>query len=377
MRVSNVFNTVYNGVRNLAQLGQMAPDSEQPTHHKAHLADKPRSSEKTQSAERREGKHSPPAERGTCVGGESFDDTVWEVMAPEKPKRQRSAEEQLHNVRTNDKVVYTLSVMNVLVNSYLLGAAPQYFHWYHSPKALGYMAHRFITFKRQGQHYLLFDFCYFVNLLSLVYVWVFPQNETMFQILYMLAHGPLAWSVLAFSQSMIFHSAPHMTSVFIHTSPMALAFAIRWSKTPFKACSNFPECDGPETDVLPMVWRAVSRFYIWWAVSYYVIVFCILGPRIRCRGYKTLFDRVIKQKSTQWLTKVSKNELVQKAAYLLTHFVFGVFTMVLAGLYWKSWILNIAFVIAIASLAAWNASGFYFTVFLAKYEEELRQRIQK
>ena len=44
----------------------------------------------------------------------------------------------------------------------------------------------------------------------------------------MVSNGPLAWAVLAFNNSLIFHSAQHMVSAFIHISPMLLSYCLRW-----------------------------------------------------------------------------------------------------------------------------------------------------
>ena len=38
-------------------------------------------------------------------------------------------------------------------------------------------------------------------------------------------------------------------------------------------------------------------FYVPWLVIYYVWVFLVLGPRIKSRSYKTLYDRVVEQAS--------------------------------------------------------------------------------
>lgn len=288
---------------------------------------------------------------------------------------------KLQDVRTKDKVVYTLSVINAVLTAFLFGVVPHYFHWWHSPKAIMYIAHRWYTFRKQNQHYLLYDFCYWANGLTLLYCWVCPWSDVMFQILFVCSNGPLAWAVLAFSQSLIFHSAPHMTSVFIHTSPMLLTFAIRWllpdeHKANFTiASAEAPIYSDPlNVSTFDLMWKSVVYFYGWWVVLYYVWVFVIMGPRIKRRGYKTLFDRVVSRGPTKFLAKISKNDLIQKAAYMLTHFMFALFTMLLTTVYWRSFWIHVAFVLVIISVSAWNASGFYFTVFLAKYEEELRER---
>jgi hypothetical protein len=296
-------------------------------------------------------------------------------------KAETSGGKGLQDVRTKDKIVYTLSVINAILTAFLFGVVPQYFYWWHSPKAIMYIVHRWYTFRQQNQHYLLYDFCYWANGLALLYCWVCPWSDVMFQILFVCSNGPLAWAVLAFSQSLIFHSAPHMTSVFIHTSPMLLTFAIRWMlpedhKANFTIASAEAPINGDPLNVstFDLMWKSVAYFYGWWVVLYYVWVFVIMGPRIKRRGYKTLFDRVVSRGPTKFLAKISKNELIQKAAYMMTHFLFALFTMLLTTVYWRSFWIHVAFVLVIISVSAWNASGFYFTVFLAKYEEELRER---
>lgn len=290
--------------------------------------------------------------------------------APATAAEDNKALSSLHNVRDWDKFIYTSSVINVCLTCFILGKFPEYFYIWHTPKALFYTGHRWYTFRQQNQHYLLYDFCYWANGLSLLYVWVFPDSALLFQILFVVSNGPLAWSVLAFSQSLIFHSAPHMTSVFIHTSPMMLTHAIRWNTTPF----TFAEGDPLAVSGFDMIYNAVTKFYGWWVVLYYLWVFIIMGNRIKARGYKTLFDRVVNRGPTKFLAKISKHELVQKAAYMLTHFIFALFTMTLSVAYWHSYLAHVVFHVAILSVSAWNASGFYFTVFVTKYEEELKQR---
>lgn len=322
-----------------------------------------------------------------ATAAEKTTTAVSSTLATAAAKTTGSAEA----VRTKDKVIYTASVINVCLTAYIFGAFPDYFYLWHTPKAIIYIAHRWITFKREGQHYLLYDFCYWANALSLLYAWVLPDNALLFQILFIVSNGPLAWSVLAFSQSLIFHSAPHMTSVFIHTSPMLLTFALRWNRkvvsvsatgevttTPsqFAICdpSYDPLCDGPDTTRTSLVYNAMCKFYLWWVVLYYLWVFVFLSNRIKQRGYKTLYDRVASKGPTKFLQTISTNEFVQKAAYMLVHVAFGAATMLLATSYWTSQVAHWIFLMGILTTSAWNASGFYFTVFAQKYDQDLKGR---
>ena len=285
------------------------------------------------------------------------------------------ADSFLHDVQIQDQVVYTASVVNMLLTAYIAGAAPQYFYLWHTPKAIAYITHRWWTFRSQGQHYLLFDLCYWVNALSLVYIWVFPNSEILFQVIFELCNGPLAWSVLAFSQSLIFHSAPHMASVFIHVSPMILTYCIRWDATSqktFAVCADFPACTSVSAAAL--LWNAMTKMYLVWLVLYYVFIYIVMDARIRERGYKTLFDRIITRGPTKNIAKLHPNEMVQKSIYMITHCAFAFATMLLATIYFTSRVAHFVFMFCIIAASSWNASGFFFTAFVQQQHAELVKR---
>ena len=87
-------------------------------------------------------------------------------------------------IRKQDRLSYTLGVFNTMVTSWLLGSAPQYFYLWHTPKCLLLISLRWYTFRKDGKHYLLYDFCYWANLLCLLYLWGWPTSATMFQVLF-------------------------------------------------------------------------------------------------------------------------------------------------------------------------------------------------
>ena len=60
---------------------------------------------------------------------------------------------------------------------------------------------------------------------------------------------------------------------------------------------------------------------------------------------------------------------------MLTHLIFGAFTMSLATLYFHSYMAHTAFVLAILTASIWNASGYYFSVFAQRYEKQLAEKI--
>lgn len=87
---------------------------------------------------------------------------------------------------------------------------------------------RWLEFAKKRQHYLLYDFCYWVNFLALFYIWVFPTSDWLFRILFINATGPLAFATMCFNHALVFHSYAHMTSVIVHVSPLVLVYGLRW-----------------------------------------------------------------------------------------------------------------------------------------------------
>lgn len=188
--------------------------------------------------------------------------------------RDRAESTAKRAVKAADKLYFVLGVLNVALTAYLVGAAPQYFHLWHTPKALFLVSLRWWTFMKEGKHWLLADFCYWANLIGLVFLWVFPSNALLFQIFFMVSNGPVAWSVLAFNQSLVFHSHAHMTSVFLHFSPIIVSWALRWRQPPNAA---FVVCDtdaGCWRHPLGLWWDGTRYFYLPWIVGYYLLVYC-------------------------------------------------------------------------------------------------------
>lgn len=70
------------------------------------------------------------------------------------------------------------------------------------------------------------DFCYFVNVLSAIGM-VYPEPWFL-KLNFVFANGPLAWAILAWRNSLVFHSVDKITSVFIHAFPALLTYCWRW-----------------------------------------------------------------------------------------------------------------------------------------------------
>ena len=105
-----------------------------------------------------------------------------------------------------DKVAFLLGVFHICSSAYWLGCSPSTFYQLYTGKAIFLFALRFYLYRKEKMHYFLLDFCYYANVLHAVQVWFFPESCSLQKILFAFSMGPLAWSIVAFRNSMIFHS---------------------------------------------------------------------------------------------------------------------------------------------------------------------------
>jgi len=232
---------------------------------------------------------------------------------------------------------------------------------------------RWAAFREKGQHYKLLEFCYVANLCALYYLWVSPHQHQLFQIVFLASNGPMAWTILALNQPLLFHSWQHLTSIFIHICPMLLTYTLRWhpSET-FSVCADplplrpsqlfglymTPACSG--LTPLQLLYNAVMKFYVLWTLFFFVLVFVILADKVEKRKLKTLWDQVAYVPAMEKIFArfiqfgVPRQSLTMKAIYMGVHLVFAITTMGFATLFWYNQLLHFFFVCFIGALAAWS-----------------------
>lgn len=79
--------------------------------------------------------------------------------------------------------------MSILYTSLLIGLGPEWLHVLYTVQTLYFLPTRYYTYKKKAWHYFLFDLCYYVNLLCLLFIWVFPGSSLLWHSCYLLTHG--------------------------------------------------------------------------------------------------------------------------------------------------------------------------------------------
>ncbi|CAF4628590.1 unnamed protein product, partial [Rotaria sp. Silwood2] len=178
-------------------------------------------------------------------------------------------------------------------------------------QALFLITLRFFIYKRKSWHYFVYDLCYFVNVLTLLYIWVFPSSKILFTVCYTLSHGPLSFAIVLWRNSLVFHSLDKVTSLFIHMYPPLTLFTLRWLLPLDLQRKDYPAIVhiGSSLHMKTAVFYTVV-FYLIWQVLYYA--FIIYGRREKV-------DRGLRATSYTWLL-ADKDGFV---ARLIQKFGFG------------------------------------------------------
>jgi hypothetical protein len=128
-------------------------------------------------------------------------------------KRMRQSVDRL-SVKWNDsrsitlreKASFIAGVLNIFITGYLVGAHPEWFHYWYTIQLCYFMPIRMYTYKKKGYHYFLADLCYFVNFLAILSIYVFPRSKRLFISTYCLAFGNNAIAIAMWRNSLVFHS---------------------------------------------------------------------------------------------------------------------------------------------------------------------------
>lgn len=193
----------------------------------------------------------------------------------------------------------------------------------------------------------------------LVQLWYFPTNITLIKICFAFANGPLIASILAFRNSLVYHSLDKITSLFLHWFPACICWSTRWFPPP--ELTEMMEKD----PALKARWEGASFRdlcllpmlpYIAWAVFYYLKIFVFSAKKIQQRNYETLYVYVMSKKGL-FSTVVSKSpRSLQPAVYMGVHLVGTVTTMLLSMFLWRDKTLSLGFIVAAFSWSAWNGN---------------------
>ncbi|GAA5935340.1 hypothetical protein JCM3775_006246 [Rhodotorula graminis] len=280
--------------------------------------------------------------------------------------------EEEKTVRLRDKISFLCGVMNVLFSALLLGFHPTWLAEWYSLQMLFYLPYRVFTYKRKLYHYFLFDLCYFVNVLALLYLWVFPGSAFLFEACYGLTLGSLGSAIATWRNSLVFHSLDKVISLAIHIFPPFVFTVIRHFYPQDLAFERYPALKE-----LPHLkpWRSMTicmTTYMVWQLLYFHFVIQLRADKIR-EGRATSFTFLINDKK-RLIGRIAAKlpPQLRESAFIAGQAVYTFVTLI-PPLFWlydsKFW--SSVYLVALFAISAWNGASFYLEVFARKFEKEL------
>lgn len=277
------------------------------------------------------------------------------------------------SLQSRDKIVFFLGVTDIICLSFFLHGLPWIMPWFYLLKAPILILIRIYQYFQCKCQYFLIDFCYFANLLLMIYIIFFPENKKLFTVIYSICHGPLAWAVCLFHNSLVFHSLDKMTSVFIHISPVLVTYCIRWFNKEFPISQQrYGVCE-EDSDCSSFIYTAIFPilFYIGWILLYgFSIKFIIPMPS---EEYLTSFRYLTRKgQPLNFLNKMPYGWFLYAIGNIIVTFIMLCPTI----LFYHSQILNFLLGIVVVSVAIWNGAGYYIHIFSKRYEKMLQDEIK-
>ncbi|EXJ86378.1 hypothetical protein A1O3_03329 [Capronia epimyces CBS 606.96] len=314
--------------------------------------------------------------------------TADEQLAKYRSRMKRSVDDLSKRwndtvaISMREKVSFISAVLNVFLSGYLIGAAPEYFYYWFTAQLAYFMPIRFITYRRKGYQYFLADLCYFVNLLCLLSIWVFPRSKRLFISTYCLAYGNNAVAVAMWRNSLVFHSLDKVTSLFIHVMPPAVLHCMvhltpeEFLRVRFPAVHDikYSPPGSPEHYKLSAMLGWATIPYAVWQLFYHFFITVRRREQI-AGGRPTSFTWLRKSYSKTWIGKVvlSLPPNLQEVAFMLIQYSYALLTIIPCPIwFWYRW-ASATFLMSVFTWSVWNGAVYYMDVFGKRFEKELEQ----
>ncbi|KAF2501599.1 hypothetical protein BU16DRAFT_500822 [Lophium mytilinum] len=283
-------------------------------------------------------------------------------------------------VTMREKLSFISGVMNIFVSGYLIGAHPEWFHYWYTVQLLYFMPIRYYTYHKKGYHYFLADLCYFVNLLALLSIWIFPNSKRLFISTYCLAMGNNAVAIAMWRNSLVFHSLDKVTSLFIHIMPCVTLHCLVHLLPPTLQATRFPAIytiktsppTSPEHYTLPQMLLWATCPYAIWQLSYHLLITVRRREKIRA-GRPTSFTWMRKSYAPTLLGKLvlSLPDSLQEPAFMLIQYSYACVTMLPCPIwFWYRWASG-GFLAAVFIWSVYNGATYYIDVFGNRWQKEL------
>ncbi|EKV16562.1 hypothetical protein PDIG_20350 [Penicillium digitatum PHI26] len=285
-------------------------------------------------------------------------------------------------VTIREKISFIAGVLNIFISGYLIGACPEYFYIWFSAQLAFFMPIRYFTYHAKGYHYFLADLCYFVNMLCMLSIWVFPNSKRLLISTFCLTFGNNAAAIAMWRNSMVFHSMDKVVSLFIHIMPPVTFHCIVHLTPVEKLKERFPavydikfsQPGDPEHYGLGAMILWSTAPYVVWQLMYHFLITVRRRDKIAA-GRPTSFTWLRKSYSKTWIGRfvLSLPEALQEPCFMFIQYGFALSTMIPCPIWFSSKWASGMFMSALFVWSIHNGATYYIDVFGKRFQKELEQ----
>lgn len=295
-------------------------------------------------------------------------------------KRLKSLDEPLNSIffkNTNklEKFFYPFTLCNIFLIGFIMGKFPQWFHIYYTVLFVFLMPIRFYTYYKKQNHYFMADLCYFVNILCLIYIWVWPNSQILFQSCFALTFGSLSFAVITWRNSLVLHSIDKTTSCFIHIVPPLTIYVIYYDLTEEYKLDRFPGATHTALNLKKnILWT--SFYYLIWQILYHYFITLKKSQKIKSGQRMTSFEYLTThQFKNFWL--VNLKSPLPMIIYTVAQYFYQLCTMLLCSIWLKyRWAASM-FLCCISLTAAYNGATYYVDVYGRNFDTQISKLKQE
>ena len=306
----------------------------------------------------------------------------------------------------SDEQWWTLGVLNVFFSSWLAGAFPHTYWIVHFFK-LGYLLIRRLVLwsgPEKKKMFFLCDYCYMTNygfFLFYTLCLCLSSNGTIafdniqyyvFRMLFTSSVGPLAVSVNAFGNSLVFHNPEQITILALHWSPNVAIWGMRWFTNDLE--HTFPNvfnigCGEPHAPTESGFWSGndvcegnfvelwvypLVAYIVLYAIPYGFFFFVCCKDYLEKGNYKTMFEDNKNAPGIKQFLALGGSGF-QELKYCIVHALSCSLAFFLGPLLWHSFALHTIYLCLIILGATMRGSAYYNRVFgKIKAKEYLEQK---
>jgi len=280
-------------------------------------------------------------------------------------------------VKQGDKLSFLLGVLILVLGQYLVLRYPTIIPSFYTAVLVGLVANRYLQFTAEKCQLFMLDFCYFMNLSTIIQILFFPDSLLWFKANYVLCMGCLMNAMVVWQNSLIFHSIDKLTSLLLHALAPFTLHLIRWGIIPLPI-SNEEELSLTELTIIPFM------MYLTWQLLYLFIIEVVLAEKISKdqeldfslrhlasdtnNGMHQLVTTIMRNIGVMEEQEVFNAETVKtKIIFIIAQLVYTVISIIPVPLLFNSYYCSVVYISLIYGWTVWRGSNFYYDDFLDRY----------